>query len=94
MRTLKGDYSLGGGWGNHIDLLDPEKFGGVNLNTETVKVYGHQTPIPRKGQTLVGEFEQSFIKFKFVNVKQAGDPRDMFFADIKAIDQEMKIKEQ
>lgn len=87
---LTGDYKLGGGWGCHVSLLDSDAFKDVDLGKDTVKVYGHHPEIPKKGQTVVGEFQNSFIKFEFIRVEREDDPPDMFFADIKAIKQEMK----
>lgn len=87
---MKGDYKLGGGWGCHVSLSNPDEFSQIDLNTQTVRVYGHITPRPRVGQTLVGEFQKSFIKFEFVNVEYCHDPQDMFFAEVKAVAQEMK----
>lgn len=85
---MKGDYKLGGFLG--ISLLDPEEFHKVDLNTETVRVHGHITPRPSVGQTLIGEFQKSFILFEFVHVDYCLDPNDQFFADVKVIGQEMK----
>ena len=45
---------------------------------------------PVVGSTLIGEFKKSFIKFEFVEVTYPGDPPDMFFGVVKAIDQELK----
>jgi len=87
---LKGDYQLGGGWGHHVSLENERNFHKINLNEQTVRVYGHITPRPKEGQTLVGEFQKSFIKFEFVDVKYCADPPDMFFAEVKAIEQELK----
>jgi hypothetical protein len=87
---LKGDYKLGGTRGHHVSLWDKENFNKIKLNKETVPVYGHIEPRPKVGQTLVGEFQKSFIKFEFVSIEYCSDPPDMFFADVKAIEQEMK----
>jgi len=87
---MQGDYKLGGGLGFHIGLSDSKSFHKINLNEETVRVYGHYTPRPKIGQTLVGEFQKSFIEFEFVDVEYCADPPDMFFANVKAIGQELK----
>jgi hypothetical protein len=87
---MQGDYTLGGRWGRHISLTDPDQFFGTDLSKQTVKVYGHFLPRPKVGQTLVGEFQKSFIKFMFVKVEYCNDPHDMFFADVRAIAQELK----
>ena len=87
---MKGDYTLGGSWGNHISLMDSKGFSGLDLNTAAAAVSGHTTPRPKVGQTLVGEFQKSFIKFKFIEVKYCEDPPDMFFAKVKAIEQQRK----
>ena len=81
------DYKLGGFWGCHVSLSDPKNF---DPNAESIRVYGHHPVRPKVGDTLMGEFQKSFIKFKFVKVKYCHDPADMFFAEVKAIDQEMK----
>lgn len=87
---MNGDYKLGGVWGCHVSLLNPNEFSKTDLNTQTVKVYGHISPRPRVGQTLVGEFQRSFIKFEFVDVEYCSDPPDMFFAEVKAVYQVLK----
>jgi hypothetical protein len=70
--------------------MHPEDFPKTDLATETVKVFGHHPRRPVIGQTIVGEFRRSFIKFEFVDVEYVSNPPDMFFADIKAVDQELK----
>lgn len=87
---LQGDYELGGGWGARVSLTYPNNFSSLNLNTDLVDVNGHYTPRPSVGQTLVGEFEKSYIKFEFIEVKYCRDPDDMFFAKVKAVEQKMK----
>jgi len=83
------DYTIGGYWGNHIEWL-VDDWSKVNFNEDTLEVAGH-TPIrPEKGQTIMGEFNKSWIKFKFIEVRYCSEPNDMFFAKVKAIDQEMK----
>lgn len=46
--------------------------------------------VPLIGETLMDEFNKSFIKFKFMKVERCFDPSDMFFADVTPIEQEMK----
>ena len=89
---MKADFYIHGGWGNHVEWSNKD-FSHVNLNTDTVGVYGHMPIKPKVGDTLIGEFEKSFIKFEFVSVKYPGDPQDMFFGEVKAIEQEMKAVE-
>jgi len=90
LNKMNANYELGGGWGHHISLMNKDSFHKVNLSKETVKVYGHITPRPSVGQTIIGEFQKSYILFEFVDIKYCADPPDMFFAEIKAIDQELK----
>jgi len=87
---MQGDYEIGGRWGNHVSLWDKDKFSNTDLDTQLVRVYGHKSIRPHKGQTLIGEFRKSFIKFEFVKVDLCAEPQDMFFADVKAIDQIIK----
>ncbi len=62
----------------------------LNLNTDTLKVYGHLHTHPKVGETLSCEMENSFMKFEFVDVKSCIDPPDMFFGAVKAIEQVAK----
>ena len=87
---MKADYTIHSGWGDHIDWNDPKEFSQKSLDKDTFGVNGHLPIIPQKGDTLLGEFEKSFIKFKFVEVERCLDPNDMFFGTVKAIQQEMK----
>lgn len=87
---MTGDFTLGGGWGNHVSLWKPEHFQYLDLAKDFVPVWGHKTPRPKVGQTLVGEFKKSFIRFRFESVDLCRDPSDMFFANVKAVGQEMK----
>jgi hypothetical protein len=89
-QLMEADYYLGGSWGDKIQLLEPEKMSSLDLNNDTVPVVGWKSPRPSVGQTLCGEFEKSWIKFEFVNVRLCADPQDMFFADVKACAQVMK----
>lgn len=52
--------------------------------------WGHLRSKPKVGDTLVGEFQTSFIKFEFTSVECPGSPPDLFFGKVKAIGQEMK----
>jgi hypothetical protein len=85
---MRADFTIHSGWGNHVEWLDD--LSKIDLNKDTVRVYGHMPRKPKKGDTLIGEFQRSFIKFEFVSVEYPGDPPDMFFGDVKAIEQEMK----
>jgi hypothetical protein len=87
---LKADYKTGEGlWGNNIGWSQPEQFQKIS-DHKTFKVYGHCPRIPKVGQTLLGEFVNSWIKFEFVEVRPCGNPSDMFFAEVKPIEQVMK----
>ena len=86
---MNADYKIGGDWGNHIEWL-VDDWSVVDFNKDKLRVAGHKRVIPKRGDTLMGEFEKSFIKFKFLDVRQCSDPPDMFFATVKAVEQEMK----
>lgn len=86
---MKADYTIHTGWGDHVEW-NGVKWGNVNLDRDTLPVYGHMPRPPRKGDTLMGEFTKSWVKFEFVEVSYPGDPPDMFFGKVKAIEQEMK----
>lgn len=84
---MTGDFTLGGGWGRHVSLFNAAEF---NVH-QPVRVWGHFQPRPKVGQTLVGEFQKSLIKFRFESVEYCRDPPDMFFAVVRAIDQGPKL---
>lgn len=89
---MKGDYELGGGWGNSIQLSNPEQFKYFNMDT-IFNVHGWKSypqSKPKVGDTLVGEFEKSWMKFEFIEVEYKYDPPDMFFAKVKLIEREEK----
>jgi len=86
---MKADFIIHGGWGNHVSWSKKD-FSKINLNKDTVRVNGHMPIKPKVGDTLLGEFEKSFILFEFVSVEYCGDPPDMFFGEVKAVSQEMK----
>lgn len=88
---MKADYSIGGGWGDHIDWFYLDAFKTWDGNEDQLfRVHGHKQDIPKVGQTLMGEFENSFIKFKFMEVERMSDPPDQFFAKVRPIEQELK----
>ena len=89
---MTGDFRLGGGWGRHVSLFHPESFHTIDLAREPVRVWGHWLPRPKVGQTLVGEFQRSHLKFRFEKVELCRDPPDMFFAEVRAVEQVMKEK--
>lgn len=86
---MKADFTIHGGWGNHIEWTDDNQFNKLNDKSK-IDCWGHLPVMPKVGQTLMGEFENSFIKFKFIEVRQQNDPRDMFFAKVVPIEQKMK----
>ena len=88
-----GDYKIGGGWGARIGWTRPEQFKTEDeyIDDKTLfDVDGHYTPRPKKGQTLIGEFQNSWMQFEFVEIDYMSNPPDMFFAKVKPIDQETK----
>jgi hypothetical protein len=81
MTLLNADFEIHSGWGNHIEWFHPEQF--KNLTNKTkIDVYGHLPVIPKVGQTLSGEFKNSFKEFKFVEVRKVDGIHDMFFAKV------------
>ena len=87
---MQASFTIHGGWGNHISWSNKD-FSKVRLDKDTLRVNGHMTVKPKVGDTLMGEFEKSFIKFEFVSVEYCFDPPDMFFGEVRAIEQEMKV---
>lgn len=88
---MEGDFKLWENrWGANIVLRDHHRFHELDLNHDAVHVFGHRTPRPKVGQTLVGEFQKSWIKFEFVEVEYCRDPSDMFFGVVRAVEQRMK----
>lgn len=87
---LKGDYTLGGGWGDHIDLAYPREFHLLDLNKDIVKLYGHTPYRIKVGDTVLGDFQKSWILFKVKKIEYMRDPTDMFFADTVVIKQQLK----
>ena len=87
---MQADFEIHGGWGHHIEWLHPDQFNTPITKRSRYAVYGHLPIIPRRGQTLMGEFQHSFIKFRFVKVRRQSDLPDMFFAMVKPIEQEIK----
>jgi hypothetical protein len=95
-----------GKWGNNIEFVSPEEFQENNLENNLefsgkwyqffkrlrlYRVWGCVPIIrPQVGETLVGNFKNSYVKFRFVNVEYKSDPPDMFFADVVPIEQEWK----
>ena len=87
---MKADHSIHGGWGHHIDWFPSDQFKDWNGEVKNFRVCGHLPVKPKVGETLIGEFSKSFIKFRFVKVEYQNDPPDMFFADVVPIEQEVK----
>jgi len=85
------DHEIGGGWGYHISWALGVKWDGINKNS-ILKATGHLPPrlMPKKGETLRGEFVNSWIVFEVVNVERERDPPDMFWLDVKPVLQVLK----
>ena len=82
------DYKIGGGFGCHVRWFKPEEFDAWQGDGEAMfSVWGHQPRIPKVGETLLGNFQTTKIKFQFVEVEQCRDPADMFFGKVKPIAQ-------
>lgn len=88
---MTSDYKVGGGWGDAINWFQRDQFDKQPLHPESrYTVVGWKSVRPKVGQTLMGEFQNSWMKFKFVSVDLKSDPPDMFFAEVVPIEQEMK----
>lgn len=86
---MSNQFKMGGGWGNRIEWTYPNQFKDVE-NQKTFRCHGWKTPRPNVGDTLLAEFESSWITFEFVSVDYCDDPADMFFATVRPIKQELK----
>lgn len=86
---MQADHKIHSGWGHHIEFMDGT-FDGWKGEMKNFRVFGHLPRIPKEGETLIGEFENSFIKFQIQKVDRCFDPPDMFFADVVPIEQELK----
>jgi len=92
---LKADYDMGDGWGNSIRWW-PNGMQFVDrplAHNEVYSVMGFKRSRPKVGDTLLDEFESSWVLFKFVEVRLCNDPKDMFFANVTPISQVMKVNE-
>lgn len=68
-------FSMGGGWGNHISWLEPEQ-----------KVYGHKRRLPRKGDEILSRMKSGKTGvYRITSIRYARDPADMFFADVRFV---------
>jgi hypothetical protein len=89
--VLKGDFTIHAGWGHHIEWFHPEEFNVPFLDGRQFSVYGLLPgKLPKKGDTLLGEFQRSWILFRFDEVKREFDPPDMFFGKVSVVAKEMK----
>lgn len=84
------EYKIGGGWGDRIEWLNPERFSEPFDEKTHFHVAGWKAVKPSVGDGLVGEFEKSRIWFRFVKIRHCGDPPDMFFAEVVPVKQELK----
>lgn len=85
----RSDYFIGGPRGARIQWWRADQFKTFD-GTGLLNVVGWETPIPRVGQFLCGEFERSWMRFEFIEIERCGDPPDMFFAKVKFTEQVMK----
>ena len=81
---------IGGWWGNHIRWKSDQTFDFEKQ--KTFGAWGHKPPDQRLelGHLVAGEFQKSWILFEVVDIEYARNPPDMFFADLKPIDQVKK----
>jgi len=88
---FKSDYKMSNGWGDAIQWSDVKQFNERPLAKDQLyDVIGWKSRRPKVGQTLLAEFENSWMLFEFAEVKYIQDPHDMFFAKVKPIKQEIK----
>ena len=90
MQAPKADFGMCSGWGRRISWTDSSQFQKRKLDEDEFDVNGHHDPVPVVGQTLVAEFQRSWIVFEFVSVERMSDPEDQFFAKVKAVKQVLK----
>lgn len=83
-------FTVGGGWGDRIRIDEWPKKNDGNL----ASVSGHKNPKPQVGDILrVPCKSGKIMRCKFVAVQPCGNPADMFFADIEAIEYELDNQE-
>lgn len=88
---MSSEFEIGGGWGNAIEWLGDDQFEKKELSAaNTFRVAGWKRDKPKRGDFLKAEFVKSHMVFKFTKVEPCGNPRDMFFADVKPFSQTMK----
>jgi hypothetical protein len=89
---LKPNHIVGGHWGNHISWYDHRNWDEIDLLNDTIRMYGHKHIIPNVGELIQAEFENSGkLLFEIVKVKQCWDPKDMFFCDVKLIQEHKSL---
>ena len=86
---MSNQFKMGGVWGSRIEWFDITEFTNIDAR-ETFRCHGWKSPRPNVGDTLLAEFESSWITFEFVSVHYCDDPADMFFASVRPIKQELK----
>lgn len=86
---MSSQFKMGGVWGNRIEWSDLTQFADMH-SRETFRCHGWKSPRPNAGDTLLAEFESSWITFEFVSVDYCKDPADMFFATVRPVKQEFK----
>lgn len=75
-------FHFGGGWGDNIQV-----FGDWPIDSELLKVVGWKNPMPKEKDILLIPMQSGqTLKCAFVKINYCGDPADMFFADVKAIE--------
>jgi hypothetical protein len=74
-------------WGNAISWTSPEQFEKPWTDESRFDVCGFKPRIPKVGDTLLAEFQRSWVTFEFAEVRPCGDPPDMFFAKVKLLKQ-------
>lgn len=94
---LKGDFEIGGVWGDKIEWSGDNDFGSMSeksifrvMGFKSATILSKKSNIPKAGNTIVGEFEKSYIKFEIIEIDWQNNPQDMFFANVKPIDQRFK----
>lgn len=90
LEQLHSDYVLGGGiWGRRIAWSHTDFEVDVGNLDKEYKVTGFWPPSawPKVGDTILAKMTQSYMQFKFSEVRAAGDPNDMFFGKVVLVGQ-------
>ncbi len=66
----KREFEIGGGWGDAVGWTSPKEFDTKKLDKESVfSCHGWKAIKPKVGDHLRAEFKNSWMTFKFIEVK-------------------------